>query len=113
MPSLTYLIIKQRFLGRIYGKLIDDFKNKGYNFNHIEEVNIITIAIKLDMTYDFCIKHKMHAVEWKLNAMINKNKSLIDSFNRNWRYPLNRNFESFLFLIITNLSCFYTCKWRQ
>ena len=58
-------------------------------------MNIITIANKLDMTYDFYIKHNMHAVEWKLNAMINKNKSLIDNFNRNCRHPLNRKFESY------------------
>ena len=28
------------------GKVIDDFKNKGCNFNHIEEMKIITIANK-------------------------------------------------------------------
>ena len=27
-------------------KVIDDLKNKGYNFNHIEEINITTIADK-------------------------------------------------------------------
>ena len=47
------------------------------------------------MAYDFYIKHKMHAVEWKFIAMINKNKSLINKFNHNWRNPLNRNFESY------------------
>ena len=44
------------------------------------------------MSYDFYNKHNMHAVEWKLNAMINKNKRLTNFFNRNWRHPLNRNF---------------------
>ena len=34
-------------------KVIDDFKNKGYKFNHIEEMNIITIANKIDMSYFF------------------------------------------------------------
>ena len=57
-------------------------------------MNIITMAIKMDMSYDFYIKHIMQAVEWKLNAMINKNKKLINSFNRNRRHPLNRKFES-------------------
>ena len=37
----------------------------------------------------------MCALEWKLNAMINKNKSLINKFSRNWRHPLNRKFESY------------------
>ena len=48
--------------------VIDDFKDKGYTFHHIAEMLIITIAHKMD------IKHNMHAVEWKINAMINKNK---------------------------------------
>ena len=70
--------------------VIDDFKNKGYDFNHIEEMNIITHSRKMDMSYDFYNKHNMHAVEWKLNAMIKKNKKLIVRFNENWRHPLNR-----------------------
>ena len=76
-------------------EVIDDFKIKGYIFNLIEEMNIITMASKLDMTNDFYIKHNMHAVEWKLNAMINENKSLINKFNRNCRHPLNRKFGSY------------------
>ena len=74
-------------------EVIDDFKNKGYNFNQIEEMNIITIAAKMDTSYDFYFKHNMLAVEWKLNAMINKNKILISKFNRNWRHPSKRKFE--------------------
>ena len=46
-------------------------------------MTIITIANKLDMSYDFYIKHNKPAVEWKLNAMINKNKSLINKLDRN------------------------------
>ena len=49
------------------------------------------------MTYDFYIKDNMHAVEWKINAMINKNKSLIHEFDRNWKHPLNRKFASYRF----------------
>ena len=37
----------------------------------------------------------MRAVERKLNAIINKNKNLINKFKRNWRHPLNRKFESY------------------
>ena len=76
-------------------KVINDFKDKGDTLNHIAEMHIITIANKTDMTYDFYIKHMMSASEWKLNAMFNKNKSLINKFNQNWRHPLNRNFESY------------------
>ena len=49
----------------------------------------------MDMSYDFYIKHKMHAVERKLIAMINKNKKLINNFDRTWRQPFNRKIESY------------------
>ena len=68
--------------------MIGDFEYTGYNFNHIPEMHIMTIANKLDMTYDFYIKHNMHAVEWKLNKMLNENPKLINKFNRNWKHPL-------------------------
>ena len=35
-------------------------------------MNIITITNRSDMSYDFYIRHNMHAVEWKLNALIKK-----------------------------------------
>ena len=70
-----------------WGKAIDDYKNKGYTSNHIEEIKTITIANKMDMPYDFYFNYNMHAVEWKLFSLINKNKALISNFNRNWRHP--------------------------
>ena len=69
---------------------------KEYNFNHIEEMNFIAIANKMDKSSDFYIKHNMHAVEWKSNVIINKNKSLINKFSRNWRHTLNGKFEIYL-----------------
>ena len=45
---------------------------------------IITFANRMYMSYDFFIKHNMHAVHWKINTMINKNKSLVNKFDRNW-----------------------------
>ena len=44
---------------KLLENVINDFKNKGYNFNHIAEMNFITIANKGDMSYDFFIKHNM------------------------------------------------------
>ena len=76
-------------------KVIIVFKDKGYIFNRIGRMDIITIAHKLDMSYDFHIKHNMHAVERKLIAIINKDKNLINKFDLNWRHPLNRKFESY------------------
>ena len=69
---------------------INSLKEEGYHFNYIAEMNIITLSHKRDMNYDFYIKHNMSAVEWKLNATINKDKSLIKKFPRIWRHPLNR-----------------------
>ena len=74
--------------------VIDDFKDKRYNSNHFEKRNTLTISSKMDMTDDFYIKHNMHAVEWKLNALVNKIKSLINKFNETWRHPLNRKFRN-------------------
>ena len=58
------------------------FKSKGYLFNHIAEKNIIKTSNTWDMSYNFYIKHNMHAVEWKLFSMITKNKKLMRKFNR-------------------------------
>ena len=51
------------FWHKFLEKAIKDFNNKGFSFNHKAEIDIIKIANKLDMSYDFYIKHNMHAVE--------------------------------------------------
>ena len=43
---------------------------EGCDFSHIAEMNIITLAHKRDMTYDFYLKHNMSAFGWKLSSMI-------------------------------------------
>ena len=80
ISRLSYSIIKRCFWQKFSEDAIRDFNNIGYIFNHIAEMNIITIANKLDK-YDFYIKHNMHAVEWKLNAMINEDKNLMKKIN--------------------------------
>ena len=57
--------------------------------SHIDEMDIITLAHKRDMTYDFYLKHNMSAFEWKLNSKINKDKNLINRFPILWRHPIN------------------------
>ena len=47
-------------------KEIEDFEDKGYIPNHILALHIMTIVNKMDKTYHYYIKHKMHAVEFKL-----------------------------------------------
>ena len=56
-------------------------------------MNNITIANKMDMSYDFYIKHNMHDVEWKLNAMVNRKKNLINKIDRSKYHPLIRKFS--------------------
>ena len=73
---------------------VDNLKEEGYDFNYIAEIDIITLAHKRDMTYDFYLKHNMSAFEWKLNAKINRDKNLINQFPRDWTHPLNRKFEN-------------------
>ena len=55
---------------------------EGCDFSYIAEMDIITLAHKRDMANDFYLKHNMPAFEWKLNAMINKDKNLIKSFQK-------------------------------
>ena len=74
---------------------INNLKEEGYHFGHIAEMDIITLAHKRGMTYDFYLKYIVPAVEWKLNAMINKDKNLIDKFPQNWRHPIITIFDCY------------------
>ena len=58
---------------------IDSLKTEGYVFNPIAEK-------------DFYLKHNMSAFEWKLIALINADKNLINKFPRIWRHPVNSKF---------------------
>ena len=55
-------------------KVIYNFKNEGYDFSHLSQINILIVCKKRDLTHEFYMKHNMPAVEWKLNAMINREK---------------------------------------
>ena len=82
-------------------------EEEGYDFSHIAEMNNITLAHKCDMTYDFYLKHIMSAFEWKFNAMINKDKNLINKFPRKRRHPINTKFSCYRNNIIwKTFSCF-------
>ena len=71
---------------------IHNLKEEGYDFNYIAEMDIITLAHKRDLTYDFYLKHNMPAFEWKLNQLNNKDRSLINKLPITWVHPLNRKF---------------------
>ena len=66
---------------------IYNIKNDGFDFSHISQMNIIIVCNKMDMTYDFYMKHNMSAVEWKL----------INKLPASWIHPLNRKFKSYRF----------------
>ena len=70
---------------------------EGYDFSHIAEMDIITLAHKRDMTYDFYFKHNMSALEWKLISKINKDKNLLNKFPKNWKHPINTKFNCYRF----------------
>ena len=74
---------------------IINLKNDGFDFSHISQMNIIIVCNKLDMTYDFYMKHNIPAVEWKINQLINKDEKLINKFPTSWIHPLNREFKSY------------------
>ena len=42
---------------------INNLKEEGNDFNYIAEMDIITLAHKRDMTYDFYLKHILSAFE--------------------------------------------------
>ena len=64
--------------------VIINFKNNGYDFSHISQMNIIFVCNKMDMIYDFYIKHNMSAFEWRLNQLIKKDKNLINKLPKSW-----------------------------
>ena len=68
---------------------------EGCDFSHIAEMDIIKLAHKRDMTYDFYMKHNMSAFEWKINQLINKDKNLINKFPCDWRHPINMKFNCY------------------
>ena len=74
---------------------INNLKEEGYHFNHIAEMDIITLARKRDMAYDFHLKQNMPAFEWKLNVTNNKDKNLINKFPQNWRHPKSTRFDCY------------------
>ena len=69
---------------------IDSFLDEGYEFSHIDEMNITTANDKMYMIYDYYIQHPMQAVELKLNMIISKNPHLMKSLNRSHIHPLIR-----------------------
>ena len=77
------------------GNVIINFKNDGFDFSLISQKNTTILCNKMDLTYDFYMKHHMCALEWQLNKFFNKNKKLITKIPRTWIHPISRKFESY------------------
>ena len=94
---LTGMIDNRTFISfsNYFRDAIFILKEEGYHFNHIVEMDIITLAHKRGMTYDFYSKHNIPAFEWKLNAMINKDENLIVKFPQKWRHPIITSFDCY------------------
>ena len=74
-PNVTSELYNNKtmcFWNKFFDNVSNDFEDKGCNFNHKAEMNIITFVNKFDMSYDFPIKHNISALEWRVNAMIKK-----------------------------------------
>ena len=84
--------------GYLLNGAINDINNQGYFSDRIDEFIIITIADQMDMTYDFYIKHNMCALEWKLNAIINKNKNLFNKLDSSKHHLLIRKLSNVPFI---------------
>ena len=89
-PHSSRIIMSSEYL---LNDAINDINNQGYTFDHKDEFNIIMIADKMDITYDFYIKHNMSALELKLNLIFAKNPYLINSLNRSHNHPLIRKYS--------------------
>ena len=92
-PCITSKLFDNKtmcFWQKFLANAIKDFDNKEYNLNHRAEMSKIKISNKLDMSFDFHIRHNMHAVEWRIKTIINENENLINNLNRIWRHPLVR-----------------------
>ena len=74
---------------------ISNLKEERYDFNHIAEMDIVTLAHKRDKTYDSYLKHKMSDFEWKLKAMINKDNFFKNHFPQDWLHSIITKFERY------------------
>ena len=54
---------------------INKLKDEGFDFSQISQMNIVIVCNRMDMTYDFYVKHNMPAVERKLSQLLNKDKT--------------------------------------
>ena len=91
MNNITTIVSWSDFLR----EAIDSLKEERYDFIYIAEMDIIPLAQKRDLTYDFYLKHNMTPFEWKREAMIDKDKNLTNKLPQNLRQPISTKFDCY------------------
>ena len=69
---------------------IDYFISRGFEFCHINYITFDSINDRCNMTYKHYVNQPLPAPELRLNMIIAKNPELINSLDRNKKYPLFR-----------------------
>ena len=77
-----------RYCKKCLTHAIQDFINQGYKFSHMSDMNIITINIKMNLTYEHYINEPMSRCERKINMNIARNPQLISSLDCNKNHLL-------------------------
>ena len=76
-------------------KAINNFIKDGYIFSHISKINCTLICNERNMTYKHYLQQPKSMLEWEINAIVNRNKKLINIFPPLWIHPLNRRFQNY------------------
>ena len=63
---------------------------QGYKFHNIKQMIIRTISDRCNMTYKYYLEQPMPMCERRLNMVLTKNPTLINSLNRYHNHPLIR-----------------------
>ena len=77
---------------------IDCFKSRGYNFYNINQMTINPIFDRCGLTYANYNNNPMPMVKRRINFIIAKNTTLINSFDRNKNHPLIRKYSQIPFI---------------
>ena len=72
---------------------IEYYKLQGHSFCNIDKMIIKTIFDKCNMTYKEYMKQPMHAMERRLNFVIDRHRQLINALDGSKNHPLIRKYS--------------------
>ena len=84
----NYIHMESEKINIILSYYIKCHESKGYKFCCINQMNILILIDKCNITYKSYINSPMPMVERRINLIIAKNPVLINSFDRNKNHPL-------------------------